>query len=310
MEQKNPFSEQVRLLVSLLPQVAKQECFALKGGTALNLFIRNMPRLSVDIDLAYLRVQDRDTSLTAIDEALAKIGVAIEKSVPGSMVRSQLLKGTNKCIKLVVAQGGTTVKIEVTPVLRGSVYPPQVHEVADYVQAEFGYVKMQLLSFEDLYAGKLCAALDRQHPRDFFDVRFLLANEGLGYRLKDAFLVYLLGHNRPMSELLAPRMQELRFAYNAEFVGMTREPVSLKELEDTRRQMVKQVRQMLSDEDKQFLLAVKQGKADWSKFPLPEVERLPAIQWKLQNLDRMDKVKRQQAIIRLEKVLYSTFRTS
>ena len=196
MEQKNPFSEQVGLLVSLLPQVAKQECFALKGGTAFNLFVRNMPRLSVDIDLAYLPVQDRDTSLVAIDEALAKIGTAVEKSVQGSIVRAQLLKGTNKCIKLVVAQGGTTVKIEVTPVLRGSVYPPQVREVADRVQAEFGYVKMQLLSFEDLYAGKLCAALDRQHPRDFFDVRFLLANEGLSHRLKDAFLVYVLGHNR------------------------------------------------------------------------------------------------------------------
>jgi Nucleotidyl transferase AbiEii toxin, Type IV TA system len=107
MEQKNPFSEQVRLLVSLLPQVAKQECFALKGGTALNLFIRDMPRLSVDIDLAYLPVQDRDTSLAAIDEALTKIGTAIENLVPGCTVRAQLLKGTSKCIKLVVAQGGT-----------------------------------------------------------------------------------------------------------------------------------------------------------------------------------------------------------
>jgi hypothetical protein len=117
MEQKNPFSEQVRLLVSLLPQVAKQECFALKGGTALNLFIRDMPRLSVDIDLAYLPVQDRDTSLAAIDEALMKIGTAIEKLVPGSITRAQLLKGTNKCIKLMVVKGRTTVKIEVTPVL-------------------------------------------------------------------------------------------------------------------------------------------------------------------------------------------------
>ncbi len=51
----NPFTEQVRLLVALLPRVAKQECFALKGGTAINMFLRDMPRLSVDIDLAYRR---------------------------------------------------------------------------------------------------------------------------------------------------------------------------------------------------------------------------------------------------------------
>jgi hypothetical protein len=59
VEANNPFTEQVRLLVALLPSVAKQTCFALKGGTAINLFLRDMPRLSVDIDLTYLPVEDR-----------------------------------------------------------------------------------------------------------------------------------------------------------------------------------------------------------------------------------------------------------
>jgi hypothetical protein len=83
-------------MVTLLPQVAKQTCFALKGGTAINLFIRDMPRLSVDIDLAYLPVEDRQTSLTNIDKALAAIATDIEQHVAGANVNASLLEGTGK----------------------------------------------------------------------------------------------------------------------------------------------------------------------------------------------------------------------
>ena len=104
-------------MVALLPQVAKQTCFALKGGTAINLFIRDMPRLSVDIDLAYLPVEDRQTSLTNIDQALAAIVDAIEQLIAGSSVRASFLKGTNSRYKLLVWQKEISVKVEVTPVL-------------------------------------------------------------------------------------------------------------------------------------------------------------------------------------------------
>ena len=70
MTASTPYIEQVRLLVAVLPSVAKQKCFALKGGTATNLFVRNLPRLSVDIDLAYLPVEDRDASLAAIESGV------------------------------------------------------------------------------------------------------------------------------------------------------------------------------------------------------------------------------------------------
>ena len=63
------YRRQAALLIRTLPLVAEETCFALKGGTAINLFIRNMPRLSVDIDLTYLPVQPRAESLTAIDAA-------------------------------------------------------------------------------------------------------------------------------------------------------------------------------------------------------------------------------------------------
>lgn len=53
------YRRQVSLLIKIVPLVAKETVFALKGGTAINLFLRNMPRLSVDIDLTYLPVKDR-----------------------------------------------------------------------------------------------------------------------------------------------------------------------------------------------------------------------------------------------------------
>jgi predicted nucleotidyltransferase component of viral defense system len=182
-----PFTEQVRLLVMLLPHVAKQDCFALKGGTAINLFLRDMPRLSVDIDLAYIPVEDRDTSLAGIDGALFKITNYIERAVPRTSVRSSTLKGTDKRFKLVVSQGSTTVKVEVSPVLRGSVFPTEQRQLSPKAEAEFGFAKVPLLSFEDLYAGKICATLDRQHPRDLYDIHLLLNNEGISHY----FLKYL-----------------------------------------------------------------------------------------------------------------------
>lgn len=304
MEANNPFTEQVRLIVALLPQVAKQTCFALKGGTAINLFIRDMPRLSVDIDLAYLPVEDRQTSLTNIDKALSAISTAIEQYVAGAKVRALFLKGTGKRYKLVVWQGEISVKIEVTPVLRGSVYPAEFRELSARARTAFGFARVNLLSFEDLYAGKLCAALDRQHPRDLYDVQLLLDNEGINDRMKNAFLVYLMSHNRPMAELLEPLPQEIGALYHAEFEGMTYEPVSVEWLEKTLTKMVRKIHDAITDADRNFLLALKRGTPNWQTFALPEVERLPAIQWKILNLERMNPGKRKKAAAKLEKVLF------
>jgi predicted nucleotidyltransferase component of viral defense system len=304
MATSNRFTEQVRLLVTVLPHVARQGCFALKGGTAINLFIRDLPRLSVDIDLAYVPVEDRAASLTAIDHALKVIAADIKRAVPGANVHGSVLSGTTTWFKLVVERGGVRIKIEVTPVLRGSVYPPELRELAPRAQAEFGYVQMQVLSFEDLYAGKLCAALDRQHPRDLFDVRLLMAAEGITPRLKDAFLVYLLSHNRPMAELIAPTRKDIRALYEGEFAGMAVEPVTLEALNAAREELITTLQRTLTEADRQFLLAIKRGDADWSNFPIPEVKNLPAVQWKLQNLSRMEPAKRQKALQSLEHALY------
>ena len=82
------YRKQVELLLHVLPYVAEVECFALKGGTAINLFHDNMPRLSVDIDLTYIPIEDRKTALAGItaglgqlQEALAKSGRAIQATL-------------------------------------------------------------------------------------------------------------------------------------------------------------------------------------------------------------------------------------
>jgi hypothetical protein len=304
MERSRAFSEQVRLLLAALPLVTRQLCFALKGGTALNLFVRDLPRLSVDIDLAYLPLQEREESLAGIDAALDSIAKEFERTVPGTKVNAIRLPGTNKRIKLLVRRNATTIKIEVTPILRGSVYDPQIREVAPRAEAEFGYAQAQLLSFEDLYAGKLCAALDRQHPRDLFDVRLLLANEGITPSIKDAFIVYLVSHNRPMAELLAPKHKDLEPIYRTEFIGMATEEVSIESLVAARERMISTVHRSLTERDRQFLLAIKRGDANWAEFAFPEAERLPAVRWKLQNLSRMDSKKRKKALETLERSLY------
>lgn len=304
MAQNPTFSDQVQLLVNVLPSVATQPCFALKGGTALNLFVRDLPRLSVDIDLAYLPIADREASLAGIDNALENIAAEITRTIPNVKVNPSYVHDTDKRIKLLVSRNGVTIKIEVTPVLRGSVYESELRETSPKVQAEFGYAQMQLLSFEDLYAGKLCAALDRQHPRDLYDVKFLLENEGFSEKLKDAFIVYLLGHPRPMSEVIKPRLKDIEAIYHNEFSGMTVDEVSLDSLLETRSEMITKLHSALTEKDKQFLLAVKRGDADWSSFTLPEAQYLPAIQWKLHNLAKMQTSKRKLALTSLESALY------
>ncbi len=304
MEPNNTFEGQVRLLIALLTSVAKQACFALKGCTAINLFVRDMPRLSVDIDLAYLPVEDRNSSLANIDTALGAITADIEQLFPGVNVKASVLSGTGKRFKLLVWQADASVKIEVTPVLRGSVYPVENRQMSPNAEKKFGFARMPVLSFEDLYGGKICAALDRQHPRDLFDVHWLLEHEGIDERLKNAFLVYLMGHNRPMAELLAPQLRDIAPLHMTELEGMTYEPVGLGQLEETLPRLIRELNTIMTEADRRFLLALKEGTQNWKDFPLPEVERLPAIQWKIYNLNRMSLLKRRQAAAKLEKILF------
>ena len=278
------FEMQVALLVRVLPYVATENCFALKGGTAINLFIRDLPRLSVDIDLVYLPIEDRETSLVGIRSALSRITQKIRRAIPDSVViDSANADGT----LVLVRQRNAQIKIEVTPVLRGTVHPVEVRTVRPIVEEQFGFVEIQVVSFADLYAGKLVAAIDRQHPRDLFDVQYLLANEGIDKALHQTFLAYILSHNRPAHELLQPHLKDIRQAFDREFVGMTVDETSLDTLLSTREQLVAEIRSRLDENSKLFLMSFHMLRPDWDLINSPTIRNLPAIRWKLMNLERL-----------------------
>jgi predicted nucleotidyltransferase component of viral defense system len=286
----------------VLPLVAREPRLALKGGTAINLFVRDIPRLSVDIDLAYLPLDNRDTALHAIEEGLKGIADDVERVLADASLNAT--PGEGGCIqRLQVSAAGVSIKVEVSPVLRGSVLEPREKPVMDSVADQFGYVETNVLELEELYAGKLVAALDRQHPRDLFDVMLLLDNEGISPELMDLFVVYLISSNRPIAELLAPNPQPLQPAFDQLFRGMSLQTVTVELLEQTRSAMIEVIRHQLTDYHKDFLLSFKSGEPDWRLLKHDHAQELPAVRWKLQNVRRLGDAQRKVALKTLESVL-------
>lgn len=298
---RDPYRAQVRLLMRLIPVVAQEDCFALKGGTAINLFLRNLPRLSVDIDLMYLPTHARPKALADINAAMKRIKTHILASLPGAHIAESIHDGA--VLRLLVAAENTQVKIEVSPVLRGVVHEPSVIPVAEAVEDTFGFAETSVVSFEDLFAGKLVAALDRQHPRDLFDVRGLMANEGLTAKLREAFVVYLLSHHRPMGEVLSGRLKDLADEYRNGFEGMTAEPVSLDELVEARRAMLDSLIGDMPDHHRAFLIGFERGEPDWSLLTIGHVAELPAVRWRQQNLDKLKPGQRAALVASLQSSL-------
>jgi predicted nucleotidyltransferase component of viral defense system len=287
------YRQQVELLVRTLPSVAAENVFALKGGTAINLFVRDLPRLSVDIDLTYLPVKPRDESLTEIDETLQRIGKSISETLPDLRVLSSRLAKEGTLNRLIVRSPHAQIKIEVTPVMRGCVFEPTIMAVSEKVEDQFSFAETLVVSRDDLYAGKLVAALDRQHPRDLFDVRDLLANEGISDTLRQAFLVYILSHNRPAAEVLAPRRKDIEQEFQNNFVGMTTAPVRIEDLLATREEMIEIVVSQMPQAHREFLIGVERGDVRWQLAGLQEVAELPAVRWKLSNLDKVNPDRRE-----------------
>jgi len=295
------YRRQVALLIRVLPLVTEEACFALKGGTAINLFIRDMPRLSVDIDLTYLPVAPRPQSLADINAAMKRVAGRIRAILPDAQITEATTENT--VVKLTVRSQGVQIKIEVTPVLRGCVFEPAMMSVKPSVEDEFGFAEARIVSFADLYAGKIVAALDRQHPRDLFDVRDLLANEGITDDLRQAFIVYLLSHDRPMSEVLAPTLVNIKSAFTHGFSGMTRDPVELADLLAARAALIESVVGGMSTDHREFLVSFERGKPNWNLLGLPNAAELPAVRWRQQNLDKLSSNKRALLVTRLEEVL-------
>jgi predicted nucleotidyltransferase component of viral defense system len=301
----NAYRLQVQLLVRTLPLIVEEDCFGLKGGTAINLFIRDMPRLSVDIDLTYLPVSPRAASLAAIDAAMRRISARVVRAMPAARVTAGTLDEDNTVNRLFVKLDRAQTQIEVTPVLRGCVFDPELRSVSAPVEEMFGFAEARIVSFADLYAGKIVAALDRQHPRDLFDIRDLLAREGIDDAMRSAFIVYMISHHRPMHEVLASRQKDIAQEFMRGFEGMTSGTVDLDELYAARNALIIEVVKRMPDKHRRFLIGFEKGEPDWNLLALPNVSALPAIKWRQQNLDKLKSEARAKLVRDLELVLLS-----
>ncbi len=268
---------QVEFLLKILPEVAKENCFALHGGTAINLFIRNMPRISVDVDLTYLPLENRETSLKNIAAALERIKARVENILPSVKIQHK-----KNVAKLLFLTKGTEVKLEVNLVGRGALAEPETMTLCKSAQEEFDvFCAIQVAPLGQIYGGKICAALDRQHPRDLFDVKYLLGNEGFTDEIKTGFIFCLLGSDRPLNEVIKPNLQDQKLAMVNQFEGMTSEPFSYEEYEAVREKLIDTIQDSLTKTDKEFLLSFKGLSPRWDIY---DFKRFPSVQWKLKNL--------------------------
>ncbi len=301
------YKGQMDLLLQTIPYVAKETIFALKGGTAINLFVRSMPRLSVDIDLTYLPIDDRETALKGISDGLNRIKADLELSIPGISVTPASKEGQD--VKINCQLPGAQIKIEVNTITRGSINQANFMRLHKVVEETYGrFAAINVVSMAELFGGKICAALDRQHPRDLFDVRLLLNNEGLYNEIMVGFLVALLSHMRPINEVIRPKFIDQRHAFETQFSGMADIPFSYEDFEKTREQLVNEIHSKLTEKDKLFLMSFKNGTPDWKLFGVRNAKELPAIRWKLQNIEvlRLENSKKHNEMLKaLEGALYT-----
>ena len=236
-----------------------------------------------------------------VESALKRISTNIKKSVKDAKVNESKNSQTGKVEKLFVSQPGTQVKIEPNPVIRGSVFSSQemtlVKAAADLFSLE---VSVSALSFADLYGGKLVAALDRQHPRDFFDVKLLLEAEGITTDIRKAFVVYLASHARPMDEVIQPTLHDKTDEFDKEFAGMTAISFNYKDFERTRNQLIKTIDSQMTTDERMFLISIQNGNPEWDQLGISGLDSLPALKWKIENVRKMKKEKLEDATQKLK----------
>ena len=287
------YLETARLLIQVAPLVFVDDQFGLKGGTAINLFLRDMPRLSVDLDLVFT------DHAVGRKEAIARINAAVRDAA--GRLRARRLEvyvpgaGSDGETKLMVRSGPAEVKVEINTVMRGTVHRVRRTNLTPLARDTLlADIEIPVLASEDVYGGKIVAALDRQHPRDLFDIMELFKHEGITPGIRRAFVVYLASHNRPVHEVLFPELRDIQMDYERNFIGMTSQPTELAELLETRDQMINELHAGLDADERRFLLSLVRAQPEWELLGIPHVSELPAVRWKLQNLSRLQRERAEQ----------------
>ncbi len=275
------YRQKVGLLLRILPFVTDEDCFAIHGGTAINLFMKNLCRLSVDIDVTYIPIEDRITSLERINEALVRIADKVKRRFRDVRVIPRL-----DISKITCESQGYQVKIEVNQTKRGLVCgEADVLPLCQKAQSLFGMeVDARIVSIPQLYGGKISAALSRQHPRDLFDVKQMdipLAD------VKEGLIFSLLGSDRPIHESFAPNFINQHEAMEHQFSGMSEIPFGYNDFEETREKLVTDVNAVMTEDDRRFLIGFEELSVDWENTPYSSFRAFPSIRWKMQNLQRL-----------------------
>lgn len=295
------YLEQVSTLIDIIPLISDDSRFAIKGGTAINLFLFNMPRLSVDIDLCYLPLNSREQ---ALDDIKGFIKDLAQKVTSRGLKTREKQSAVGYESTLFILTKHIEVKVEINLVVRGSVYKPVTRSSVEEAKKVFKRdVDILCLATDDLFAGKICAALDRPHPRDFFDLYMYFNQFTYTKELHHAFIVYLLSSKRPISELIYPNLIDIKSTYKTQFEGMTSEDIDCQILENTRTKVFNLITAALTDEDKEFLISFKRGEPKWKLFPIRNAQDFPSIKWKLHNIRTMATTKREKALTLLERKL-------
>lgn len=298
---RDKYKKQVALLIRIMPSVYRIKEFAVHGGTAINLFHKNLPRYSVDIDLTYIPVQDRATSLRIINERLLEIKRNLEKTIPGIVVVPKPIVWKLLCIL-----GDATVKIEVNGTKRGIIGDTVDMPLCNKAKEEFNMgCKARTVSFSQLYGGKITAALSRQHPRDLFDCKYMDISSFDD--VKDGFMLCLLGSDKPIIESLQPNEIDQMDALEKQFEGMSDIAFSYEDYKQSRLQLVKMVQEGLTMEDKKFLLSFEKGSPEWELCCAGDLSNYPSVQWKLLNIRNLQEhniQKYEQGIKKLNDFLF------
>jgi predicted nucleotidyltransferase component of viral defense system len=282
------YLEVARLMARIARNVFADGVFALKGGTAINLFVRDLPRLSVDLDLVFVdHTLPRDQALAAIGSALQAIADRLKKlglDVPGNKT------GAAGDSYLNVRSRDLQVVVEVNEIMRGTLLPVQVRPLQPHAQEILGVdLELPVLAESEVYAGKLVAAMDRQHPRDLFDVHHLFAAGGITPEMRRCFVAYLASHNRPVHEILAPKLKDISAMFEGAFEGMARDAVDLKTLLAARERLISELPKSLNSAERQFLMSLAAAEPEWKLLGFANLDEMPGPRWKLQNLQTLAK---------------------
>lgn len=277
----NKYRSKVELLLRIIPSITAETDLAIHGGTAINLFVKNLPRYSIDIDLTYIPLADRQSSIDNINACLRRIAARLRQSVKGI----QLLHRADIC-KLLCNFRGNQVKIEVNQTKRGIVSgKPQLMPLCEKAQKDFGmYCEANVVPIPQLYGGKVAAALSRQHPRDLFDVKYMDFSLA---EVKEGILYSLLGSDRPISESIAPNRIDQSEVMETQFMGMTDIPFTYSDYEATRNKLIDGMQSLFSGPEQDFLISFESGSPQWSLLTYPSYEIYPSVSWKLRNIRKL-----------------------